>query len=887
MHRPPGKPIYKTVVVIWLTLSVGSVVLAAITWTDLTKKLESIREAVLVRDELDTILALLLSAEASQHGFIITGDERFLDPLRSAETNLPSHFRQLTEIARPNPAMLNRVSGLRDQSERCLALQREVTEIRRSRGQAAAMEAVAIGDGKRIMDDVRARFDDLLGLYPNLAFGDRSGAQTQWVRASLTGLVAGILGVGAGGYAFWLAQVMMMQQRRERALVEARLRAEHRNREKTVLLANMSHEIRTPMNAILGFSELLADNLTEPRPRRYLDAIRTSATALLQMIEDMLDLSKIEAGVMELRLEPTDPRQVCTFVQTLFSESCARKDLRFECNYDDNLPRALLLDRVRWRQVLVNLVGNAVKFTDRGRVEIRMRCESPSAGRSVPVLVEVEDTGVGIPEDRLDVIFKPFVQAGVHQDRERAGTGLGLSIVKRLTEAMGGTVEAVSRPGTGALFRLRFPEVSIAEDPPVDDEPAAGRVLTPMPASLPATLSGPEPLPADGETRAEPSGDSPRRVDGESRLMDDAGSSACLLVVDDQAANRQWVREALGGLGFQILEAPDGVRALDTLKSRQPDLVLLDLMMPGLDGCDVCRRMKDHPDWREVPVIFLSASDDKDRVVEALESGGVDYVTKPFHRAELVTRVRTQLALKRARDRLKQLARDKEELLGILAHDLKNHLGGVVMSAEILRDRVAARDPADSGAARLVGNIAETSSQLLRFLKEFLANAAVDHETSVRWTTVDLAEAVNAAVARCRTAAECKGILVRESIPEGRVEVRADLTGVGQVLDNVLSNALKFSPPVQSVVVSLVSEADGGVVTVRDQGPGFTEEDRARLFGRYTRLSARPTAGEPSTGLGLSIVRKLMLAMGGEVRCENHPDGGAMVTLRFSRPPDP
>ncbi|MCK6500662.1 MAG: HAMP domain-containing histidine kinase, partial [Nitrospira sp.] len=236
---------------------------------------------------------------------------------------------------------------------------------------------------------------------------------------------------------------------------------------------------------------------------------------------------------------------------------------------------------------------------------------------------------------------------------------------------------------------------------------------------------------------------------------------------------------------------------------------------------------------------------------------------------------------------LKQLARDKEELLGILAHDLKNHLGGVVMSAEILRDRVAARDPADSGAARLVGNIAETSSQLLRFLKEFLANAAVDHETSVRWTTVDLAEAVNAAVARCRTAAECKGILVRESLPEGRVEVRADLTGVGQVLDNVLSNALKFSPPVQSVVVSLVSEADGGVVTVRDQGPGFTEEDRARLFGRYTRLSARPTAGEPSTGLGLSIVRKLMLAMGGEVRCENHPDGGAMVTLRFSRPPDP
>src|SRR5262245_23908100 len=174
-------------------------------------------------------------------------------------------------------------------------------------------------------------------------------------------------------------------------------------------------------------------------------------------------------------------------------------------------------------------------------------------------------------------------------------------------------------------------------------------------------------------------------------------SPARILVVDDQAANIQVVGNVLGKLGHEIIPASDGPTALKRMARRLPDLILLDLLMPEMDGCEVCRRLSENPEWKDVPVIFLSAADDKDFIVRALEAGGVDYITKPFNHAELVSRVRTQLALKAARDRLKQLAEDKDELLGILAHDLKNNLGGMQMSAQLLRDRITRSDDARSG----------------------------------------------------------------------------------------------------------------------------------------------------------------------------------------------
>jgi len=330
---------------------------------------------------------------------------------------------------------------------------------------------------------------------------------------------------------------------------------------------------------------------------------------------------------------------------------------------------------------------------------------------------------------------------------------------------------------------------------------------------------------------------------------------ARILIVDDQPANIQVVGSVLGKLGHEIIPAPDSATALRRLALRPPDLILLDLLLPEMDGCEVCRRVHENPEWKDIPVIFLSAADDKDFIVRALEAGGVDYITKPFNHAELVSRVRTQLAWKYARDRLKQLAEDKDELVGILAHDLKNHLGGIQMSANVLRERMARSG--DEKQAQLSENICHSTGQLLEFVKEFLANSAAERGLNLKPGPVNLSDAVLRAVQNYREAAGRKNLNIHTWLPGEEIMVRADPSALSQILDNLLSNALKFSPPGKRIDVE-VRAADAFVeCVIRDQGPGFNAEDQKRMFRRYGRLSARPTGGEPSTGLGLSIVKKL------------------------------
>src|SRR3984957_20543330 len=227
--------------------------------------------------------------------------------------------------------------------------------------------------------------------------------------------------------------------------------------------------------------------------------------------------------------------------------------------------------------------------------------------------------------------------------------------------------------------------------------------------------------------------------------------SARILVVDDQPANIQIVGAVLGKLGHEIIPASDGETALKRIALRMPDLILLDLLMPGMNGFEVCLQLKLNPEWKEIPVIFLSAADDKELIVRALDSGGVDYITKPFNQAELISRVRTQLVLKAARDQLRQLAEDKDELLGILAHDLKNYLGGINMSAELMRGQVARFK--DERLAQLSENMIRSSALAMAFVKEFLANSASDHGFSVKLTAVNLAEVAQTAVAQYQEAA--------------------------------------------------------------------------------------------------------------------------------------
>jgi two-component system sensor histidine kinase/response regulator len=358
--------------------------------------------------------------------------------------------------------------------------------------------------------------------------------------------------------------------------------------------------------------------------------------------------------------------------------------------------------------------------------------------------------------------------------------------------------------------------------------------------------------------------------------------SARILVVDDQPANIQIVGAVLGKLGHEIIPASDGATALKRVALRMPDLILLDLLMPGMNGFEVCLQLKLNPEWKEIPVIFLSAADDKDMIVRALNSGGVDYITKPFNQAELISRVRTQLALKTACDQLKQLAEDKDELLGILAHDLKNYLGGINMSADLMSGQIKRFN--DERLTQLTDNMVRSSALAMAFVKEFLANSATDHGFILKPTVVNLTEIATAAVGQYQETARRKKIKIQADFPAEAVITRADVSALEQVLDNLISNALKFSPPDKRIFISVRSIGNRAECCVRDEGPGFTAEDKEKMFRRYGRLSARPTGGEPSTGLGLSIVRKLVQAMDGELLCESNPGQGAGFIIRLPRP---
>ncbi|MGH7995028.1 MAG: ATP-binding protein, partial [Opitutaceae bacterium] len=494
-----------------------------------------------------------------------------------------------------DPALLNMVSTLRSAADRRMGALARGIALRRSAGLSASAAMVRTDQSRAYADEIRAilgrmarRPDDLFS-----AAGLRTRADLR--RAFLTTLVAGFLGLGAGVLALYFSRLALQREKGERAMAEQALRAERSAQEKSEFLANMSHEIRTPMNAVLGFSELLAVELPAGgRARRYAQSIRASAFSLLQLINDVLDLSKVEAGMIEIRLEPTDVRELTDFLRTMFAQQAQRKGLDLRVKTPPNLPTALLLDRARLRQILVNLIGNSLKFTGTGGVTLAVawegNVESPSRGT---LTFEIVDTGVGIPAEKLGSIFRPFTQVDGRRAAERMGTGLGLSIVKRLAERMGGAVSVESAVGVGSTFRLRMPDIAVS-------------------ARLPAAV------------RLEPDG--PAQFN---RL-----APASLLVVDDNALNRELVAGLFEGTHHQVRFAETGLEAVESVRRARPDLVLMDVRMPQMDGRAAVNEIRRIPGAEILPIIAVTASTlaQDEHLLRGLFSG---YVSKPFTRRDL------------------------------------------------------------------------------------------------------------------------------------------------------------------------------------------------------------------------------------------------------------
>ena len=366
--------------------------------------------------------------------------------------------------------------------------------------------------------------------------------------------------------------------------------------------------------------------------------------------------------------------------------------------------------------------------------------------------------------------------------------------------------------------------------------------------------------------------------------------SSRILVVDDITKNLQVVGTVLRNQGYKVMAAASGAEALKCVRTQLPDLILLDLMMPEMDGLEVCRRLKSDSTTSQVPVIFLTASNEMEHLVNGFEVGAVDYVTKPFNPPELLARVRTHLELKHARERLREMNEEKNEFMGIAAHDLRNPLGAITGYAEILIEEMESLQPsvpepgarAVREAGECAGRIRETSRRMAEMVQNLLdANRIERGEMQLNLAPLDLSQTVAAVLETQRPRAVAKQQTLHWQNEAGAVSVLADATVLMQVIENLVSNAVKYSPTGKNIFVRLRRLQEGTLCEVQDEGPGLSAEDQKKLFGKFARLSSKPTGGENSTGLGLSIVKKMVEAMNGRVWCESELGRGATFIVEF------
>ncbi|NVJ17877.1 ATP-binding protein [Myxococcus sp. AM010] len=783
------------------------------------------------------------------------------------------------------------------------------------------------------------------------------------------------------------------ERRRTEALAEL-------DRAKTAFFSNVSHEFRTPLTLMLGPVEDGLQDTEEPlgpRQRQRQETVHRNGLRLLKLVNTLLDFSRIEAGRTRAAFAPTDLGALTADLASAFRSTVERAGLKLVVACPP-MPEPVWVDREQWEKVILNLLSNAFKFTFTG--EIRVACAAQDDG----VEVSVADTGTGIPEAELPRIFERFHRVQGARGRSYEGSGIGLALVQELVKLHGGALTVRSTEGEGSTFTVRLPRGN-AHLPAEHLTAAESRHTTSLPTFVSEAEAwlGAQPPAAFTATEDTPA------IRGEPRPSSHA--SATVLLVEDNADMRDYVQRLLSGR-YTVETAADGRAALASVRARRPDLVLSDVMMPGLDGFGLLRALRESHFTADIPVILLSARAGEEATVEGLEAGANDYLVKPFSARELLARVEGNLALSRVREEQRRVeqarqalavvveqspdaigiadtegrvtylneaaqrmlgvagqeaarrtvfldyfpeedqafirdtllpavatrgrwegelqlrnlqtgahlpvfynvstltdprtgqpvgmvaagrelsaqkrqeaearrrAEFEQQLIGIVSHDLRNPLSAIQLGASVL----ARREELNERSLRAVLRIQSSAERAVRMTRDLLdfTQVRMGGGLPVHRRPVDLHELAQQVIEELRL-----------SHPERELHVKSDGDALGewdsdrvaQLLGNLVSNALQYSPEDSRVTVRVHGEASRVMLCVHNEGPPIPDDARERLFRPLQRAQTGGANAGRSIGLGLFIVKHIAESHGGTVDVSSREGQGTTFIAWLPRLP--